>query len=93
MRTFVLLVGAAWVLTLSTFLTMAEEKQQAKSFKAKITRTVSADYLLYLPGDYDGKSRQRWPLILGVIYIAVTLFAPAGLFGLRWRRRRAVRAP
>jgi len=64
MRTFVLLVGAAWVLTLSTFLTMAEEKQQAKSFKAKITRTVSADYLLYLPRDYDGKSRQRWPLIL-----------------------------
>ena len=32
---------------------------------------------------------QRWPLVLGVIYIVVTLFAPAGLLGLRRRRRRA----
>jgi branched-chain amino acid transport system permease protein len=30
---------------------------------------------------------QRWPLVLGAIYIVVTLFAPAGLLGLRWRRR------
>ena len=40
-----------------------------------------------------GAHTQRWPLILGIIYIAVTLFAPAGLLGLRWRRRRVVRAP
>src|SRR5207248_9955357 len=26
--------------------------------------TASADYLLYLPKDYNAKSRQRWPLIL-----------------------------
>jgi branched-chain amino acid transport system permease protein len=30
---------------------------------------------------------QRWALVLGVIYIAVTLFAPAGLLGLMSRRR------
>jgi len=30
---------------------------------------------------------QRWPLVLGLIYVVVTLFAPAGLLGLRWRRR------
>jgi branched-chain amino acid transport system permease protein len=33
---------------------------------------------------------QRWLLVLGVIYVAVTLFAPAGLLGLV-RRRRAAR--
>ena len=33
---------------------------------------------------------QRWLLVLGAIYVAVTLFAPAGLAGLvRGRRRRA----
>jgi ABC-type branched-subunit amino acid transport system permease subunit len=30
---------------------------------------------------------QRWLLVLGLIYIAVTLFAPAGLMGLVNRRR------
>ncbi len=35
---------------------------------------------------------QRWLLVLGVIYVAVTLFAPAGLLGLV-RRRRAARTP
>jgi branched-chain amino acid transport system permease protein len=34
---------------------------------------------------------QRWLLVLGVIYVVVTLFAPAGLMGLV-RRRRASRA-
>jgi branched-chain amino acid transport system permease protein len=31
---------------------------------------------------------QRWLLVLGLIYVAVTLFAPAGLIGI-FRRRRA----
>jgi branched-chain amino acid transport system permease protein len=31
---------------------------------------------------------QRWLLVLGAIYVAVTLFAPAGLAGLVGRRRR-----
>jgi ABC-type branched-subunit amino acid transport system permease subunit len=34
---------------------------------------------------------QRWLLVLGLIYVGVTLFAPAGLVGLV-RNRRASRA-
>jgi predicted peptidase len=53
---------------LTLTLTMAQETpdsvQQAKFFKAKVTTTVSADYLLFLPRDYDAKKSQRWPLIL-----------------------------
>ncbi len=32
---------------------------------------------------------QRWLLILGIIYVLVTLFAPTGLMGILRRRRRA----
>lgn len=42
----------------------ADNIQAAKSFKRRITTTVSADYLLYLPQDYDQKKSKRWPLIL-----------------------------
>jgi branched-chain amino acid transport system permease protein len=35
---------------------------------------------------------QRWLLVLGLIYVAVTLFAPAGLIGILMRRR-AGRSP
>ena len=35
---------------------------------------------------------QRWQLVLGLIYVGVTLFAPAGLLGLM-SRRRAARTP
>ena len=38
--------------------------QTAKSFKRRITTTVSANYLLFLPQDYDQKKSKRWPLIL-----------------------------
>jgi len=34
---------------------------------------------------------QRWLLVLGIIYVAVTLFAPAGILGLVRRRARAPR--
>ncbi len=37
--------------------------QQSQKFEKKITKTVSCNYLLFLPEDY-GKKRQRWPLIL-----------------------------
>ena len=42
----------------------ADNVQAAKSFKRQITTTVSANYLLYLPHDYDQKKSKRWPLIL-----------------------------
>jgi branched-chain amino acid transport system permease protein len=34
---------------------------------------------------------QRWLLVLGLIYVAVTLFAPAGILGLVRRRARGPR--
>ena len=37
--------------------------QQSQMFEKEITKTVSCNYLLFLPEDY-GKKRQRWPLIL-----------------------------
>ena len=32
---------------------------------------------------------QRWLLVLGVVYVAVTIFAPAGIVGLARRRRKS----
>jgi predicted peptidase len=37
--------------------------QTAQHFSVTQTRTLSADYLLYLPADYDASSGKRWPLI------------------------------
>lgn len=36
----------------------------AARLKWKITRSAETQYLLYLPKDYNPKSRQRWPLML-----------------------------
>jgi predicted peptidase len=38
--------------------------QQPQTFKAKINRALTADYLLFLPKGYQPKGAQRWPLIL-----------------------------
>jgi predicted peptidase len=38
--------------------------QQSHHLDTQITRTVSLDYLLYLPKDYGQDTNQRWPLIL-----------------------------
>lgn len=38
--------------------------QKPQQFKRKITRTVSAGYLLFLPKGYNAKANQRWPLML-----------------------------
>jgi len=37
--------------------------QQSQMFKKEITKTVSCNYLLFLPEDY-GKKRQHWPLMM-----------------------------
>jgi predicted peptidase len=61
-----LLVGAG-LLTTQPVNLMAQNPtpvQQEKSFKGKITRNVTADYLLFLPRDYDRNKSKRWPLIL-----------------------------
>ena len=38
--------------------------QTAQHFAVTQTQTLSADYLLYLPADYNASSGKRWPLIL-----------------------------
>ena len=47
----------------TTLATSKDVAQQPQSFKQKITKTVEADYLLYLPEDYAA-SQKKWPLIL-----------------------------
>jgi predicted peptidase len=44
--------------------TLDDTMQKPQQFKRKITRTVSADYLLFLPKGYNPKATQRWPLML-----------------------------
>ena len=38
--------------------------QKTKSFERTITKTVSAQYLLFLPTGYDAGSSKKWPLVL-----------------------------
>ena len=67
MRTIVSVVCAAWVLGLTVSTAPAQEMkapQQARSLKHKITKTVTSEYLIYLPKDYNARSKARWPLIL-----------------------------
>jgi predicted peptidase len=42
----------------------AQTNQQPETFEAKITKTVTGRYLLYLPKDYKADRRHPWPLIL-----------------------------
>ena len=42
----------------------SDDMQKARTFKRSITRTLSADYLLFTPKGYDAKGTQRWPLML-----------------------------
>ena len=41
-----------------------ELMQQRLTFESKQTRTLRADYLLYLPKGYDAKAAKKWPLIV-----------------------------
>ncbi len=38
--------------------------QHPQTLKKKITKTVSINYLLYLPADYGKDARKKWPLML-----------------------------
>ncbi len=43
--------------------TDSKASQTAQHFETTQTRTLAADYLLFLPSDYQTNSTQRWPLI------------------------------
>src|SRR5437879_10678894 len=67
MRTFVSAVCAACALTIAGSATLAEDMkdpQQIKTLKRRVTKTVTTQYLIYLPKDYDAQSKKRWPLML-----------------------------
>lgn len=62
-----------WVMSMTLiilFISCASQIQKAPvgqtphSFKKKITKTLSAGYLLYLPKDYYQQTEKNWPLIL-----------------------------
>jgi predicted peptidase len=66
-RTLMALLVGAGLLTAQPMKLMAQNPaplQQEKSFKGKITRAVTADYLLFLPREYDRNKSKHWPLIL-----------------------------
>ena len=59
------------LLTLALSFTMATRKssaqpagQSAQKLDVKITRTVTTQFLLALPKDYDAKAAKRWPLMM-----------------------------
>jgi predicted peptidase len=61
-QTFVLLTAALFAVGCNS--TMPRESQTAQRFKKRVTRELSANYLLYLPPDYKSESKARWPLML-----------------------------
>lgn len=63
------LLITACLLGLTQNLAFAEElmpktNQQPRHFQNKIKKTLSADYLLFLPSGYNARASNRWPLIL-----------------------------
>jgi predicted peptidase len=58
------LLAIAVALTLPMNQMHAQDTQQVKTFKKKISRTVTANYLLFLPKGCEPKGKKRWPLIL-----------------------------
>jgi predicted peptidase len=63
MRELFALVAAVFLLA-GCKSTMPQEGQTAQKFKKRITREVSANYLLYLPVEYKADPGKRWPLML-----------------------------
>jgi len=41
-----------------------DSMHKPQKFKKKVTKTIDADYLLYLPQGYSAKATNRWPLML-----------------------------
>jgi branched-chain amino acid transport system permease protein len=51
---------------------------------------VGSGAIVFLENTISART-QRWLLVLGLIYVGVTIFAPAGILGF-WRARRRSRA-
>jgi predicted peptidase len=64
--TLLILMTAAGLTACATFpqTKMANNNQTRQAFKQRISKTVQANYLLYLPKGYGAGKTNRWPLIL-----------------------------
>ena len=60
---FTLLLGLSACSTINNSTAM-KPGQTAQKFHLERKQVLAADYLLFLPQDYDASSDQRWPLIL-----------------------------
>src|ERR1041384_3302485 len=58
--------GVCTLVAATAFSQKASEElmQKKQMFKRKITRTMTANYLLYTPRGYQAKGEKKWPLIL-----------------------------
>jgi predicted peptidase len=65
--TWIALLAGVGLLLTNSYALMAQKNappQQEKRFKTRITRTLNAEYLLFLPRDYALQKSRRFPLIL-----------------------------
>jgi predicted peptidase len=54
-------------LAFATVILCAQEDdsmQKSKKFEKQVTRTLSANYLLFLPKGYEPKGEKKWPLMI-----------------------------
>lgn len=63
-RIFSLVVGACLTVSVLAQQPESDSVQQVKTFTKRVSRSISLDYLLFLPKDYSVKPEQKWPLIL-----------------------------
>jgi len=53
-----------WITGASAQDTLESLMQTKQTFECRITNSVTLNYLLFLPKDYDSKSDHRWPVML-----------------------------
>lgn len=64
MKIISLLIGCLALAVCTVSSQENSSNQQSRHFERRITKTVSAQYLLFLPKGYDTAGDKRWPLIL-----------------------------
>jgi predicted peptidase len=65
MRSWILLFLAFTLLAgCKTTQPMPRRTQTAQQFRKRVTSNLSANYLLFLPADYNSEAKKRWPLML-----------------------------
>ena len=63
MKSILLLLTAVLLTACANLETMPKKNQSPQHFQKKISQTLEANYLLFLPANYSSKGTNRWPLI------------------------------